>query len=125
MLKRLLTYGHIAIAGLWVTAAVNVGPVRAARPVPRLAEPALLGAGLQWQRATAVIEAALDGFERVKSLQAAAMRQIDATDYALARLIHDLRPAMALPTDVTGLRAVLAEAERTSRGRETAVALAA
>jgi hypothetical protein len=64
-----------------------------------------------------VITAALASFQRVKSLHAAAARQLDSADYALTQLLNDLRPAMALPADVSGLRAVLAEAERTAPER--------
>jgi hypothetical protein len=63
------------------------------------------------------VSAALASVQRAKSLQAAAARQLDSVDYALTQLIHDLRPAMALPADVSGLRAVLAEAEHTAPER--------
>ncbi len=71
-----------------------------------------------WRRATGVLAAAIAGVQRVKTLQAAAARQIDSADYALTQLIHDLRAAMPLPADVSALRAVLAEAERTAPARQ-------
>jgi hypothetical protein len=70
-----------------------------------------------WRRAAGVPAAAIAGVQRVKTLQAAASRQIDSADYALTQLIHDLRAAMPLPADVSALRAVLAEAERTAPER--------
>ena len=59
-----------------------------------------------------MLTAAISSVQRIKTLQAAAARQLDSADYALTQLIQDLRPAMALPADVSALRAVLAEAER-------------
>ena len=70
-----------------------------------------------WHRAAGVLAAAVASFQRVKTLQAAAARQIDSADYALTQLIHDLRQAMPLPADVSALRAILAEAERTAPQR--------
>jgi hypothetical protein len=92
--------------------------IEVAREAPRRVEPAFTAARLtvedHWTRATGIIIAALASFQRIKSLHAAAARQLDSADYALTQLLHDLRPAMALPADVSGLRAILAEAERTA-----------
>lgn len=130
MLFRLAAYKNLALASLSGLSAILVPPEmpwRAPRDAGRVVEPARLSLGDQWQRATAVIAAALASFQRVERLHAAATRQIDSADYALMQLLHDLRPAMALPADVSGLRAVLAEAERTApKGyHEPAAALAA
>jgi hypothetical protein len=119
MLKRYLAYGNIALAGLWAAAlALPELPRRAPREVPRAIEPALQTVGDHWQRAMQIVAAAQAGFKRVQRLQAEAGRQLDAADYALSQLLADLRPAMALPTDVSGLRAILAEAERTAPERQ-------
>jgi hypothetical protein len=125
MLRRLFTYANLATAGLWAALALHDVPARAPRATTRAIEPMRLTLQDHWRRATGVIVASLAAFERVKAFQAAAERQIDAADYALSQLLHDLRPAMALPADVSGLRAVLAEAERTAPVRQRKAALAA
>lgn len=120
MLCRLAACKNLTLAGLSGLSAILVLPEmswRAPRDAGRAVEPVRLGLGDQWQRATAVVAAALASFQQVKSLHAAATRQIDSADYALTQLLQDLRPAMALPADVSGLRAVLAEAERTAPKR--------
>jgi hypothetical protein len=75
-------------------------------------EPVRLTIEEHWQRATATIAAAIAGFHRVQSLQAAAARQIDAADYALQHLLRDLSVAMPIPADGAALRALLAAAEK-------------
>ncbi len=45
-----------------------------------------------WARAIGVLTAAISSVERIKTLQAAAARQLDSADYALTQLIEDLRP---------------------------------
>jgi hypothetical protein len=128
MLRRLAAYRNLALFGLSsLSTAVAFQEItgRAPREVARLAEPLRLTVEDHWRRATGVILAALASFQRVKSLNAAAVRQLDSADYALTQLLHDLRPVMGLPADVSGLRAVLAEAERSSRSRDVRKALAA
>lgn len=118
MLKRYLAYGNIALAGLWATAlALPELPRRAPREMARAIEPVLQTVEDHWQRATEIVTSAQAGFKRVQRLQVEAARQLDAADYALDQLLADLRPAMALPADVSGLRAILAEAERTAPER--------
>lgn len=117
MLRSFCTYGNVALAGLWATLALHEVPARAPRDVARAIEPATLTVEDHWRRATGILTAALSSFQRIKHLQATAARQLDSADYALTQLLHDLRPAMALPADVSGLRAILAEAERTAPER--------
>jgi hypothetical protein len=118
MLRRFFTYGNLALAGsLWTSLALGDVPARAPRDTARAIEPAPLALEDHWRRAAGVLAAAIAGVQRVKTLQAAASRQIDSADYALTQLIHDLRAAMPLPADVSALRAVLAEAERTAPER--------
>jgi hypothetical protein len=104
-------------SSLWPSLALADVPAKVLGNASRAIEPARLTVGDNWRRVTGVTRAALAGFERVKDLQAAAARQLDSADYALTQLLNDLRPAMALPADVSGLRAVLAEAERTAPER--------
>lgn len=82
-----------------------------------MVEPARITAADHWTRVTSVLRSAMERLERIRNLHRAAARQLDSADYALTQLLQDLRPAMALPTDVSGLRAVLAEAERQSSAR--------
>jgi hypothetical protein len=118
MLRRFFTYGNLALAGsLWTSLALGDVPARAPRDAARAIEPARLTLEDHWHRAAGVLAAAIAGVQRVTTLQAAASRQIDSADYALTQLIHDLRAAMPLPADVSALRAVLAEAERTAPDR--------
>jgi hypothetical protein len=125
MLRRFFTYGNLALAGgLWTTLALGDIPARAPRDIARAIEPMRLTIADHWARAIGVLTAAISSVERIKTLQAAAARQLDSADYALTQLIEDLRPAMALPADVSALRAVLAEAERKPPARVRA-ALAA
>jgi hypothetical protein len=117
MLRQLAAHKSVMLAGLSrLTTALAL--IEVAREAPRRVEPAFTAARLtvedHWTRATGIIIAALASFQRIKSLHAAAARQLDSADYALTQLLHDLRPAMALPADVSGLRAILAEAERTA-----------
>jgi hypothetical protein len=116
MLRSLFAYGTLA-GSLWPSLALADVPGRVLGNASRAIEPVRLTVGDNWRRVTGVTIAALAGFERVKSLQEAAARQLDSADYALTQLLNDLRPAMALPADVSGLRAVLAEAERTAPER--------
>jgi hypothetical protein len=122
MIRSFFTYTNLALAGFW---ALHDVPARAPRVMSRAIEPMRMTIEDHWQRATGVIRAAVAGFERVKALQAAAGRQIDAADYALTQLMHDLRTVMPLPADISGLRAVLAEAERSAPARRESKALAA
>jgi hypothetical protein len=116
MLRNVFAYGTLA-GSLWTSLALGDVPARAPSDASRSVEPLGLAVADHWQRASGVITAALASFQRVKSLHAAAARQLDSADYALTQLLNDLRPAMALPADVSGLRAVLAEAERTAPER--------
>lgn len=129
MLRRLAAYKNIALLGLSslsTAVALQEFSGRASRETVRIVEPLRVSVEDHWRRATGVIIAALASFQRIKSLNAAAARQLDSADYALTQLLHDLRPVMGLPADVSGLRAVLAEAERTSPRRvDKANALAA
>jgi hypothetical protein len=115
-LLRNFAYGTLA-GSLWTSLALADVPARAPSDASRSVEPVGLTVEDCWRRATGVITAALTSFQRVKSLHAAAARQLDSADYALTQLLNDLRPAMALPADVSGLRAILAEAERSSPER--------
>ena len=118
MLRRFFTYGNLALAGsLWTTLALGDVPARAPRDTARTIEPMRMTIADHWARAIGVLTAAISSVERIKTLQAAAARQLDSADYALTQLIEDLRPAMALPADVSALRAVLAEAERKTPAR--------
>jgi len=117
MLRRFFAYGTLA-GGLWTSLALGEVPARAPRDVSRAIEPVRMTVEDHWHRAVGVLAAAIGGFQRVKTLQAAAARQIDSADYALTQLIHDLRAAMPLPADVSALRAILAEAERTAPQRQ-------
>jgi len=125
MLRRLAAYGNFAVAGFTAALTLHELAGRAPREAARIIEPARLTLEDHWQRVTGVIEAAVASLQRIKSMHAAAARQLDSADYALTQLLHDLRPVMALPTDVSGLRAILAEAERTApRARGKALAAA-
>lgn len=117
MLRRFFAFGTLAPAGLWAALALHEVAVRAPRDAARAIEPVRMTIEDHWRRATGILTAALASFRRIQDLQAAAARQLDSADYALTQLLNDLRPAMALPTDVSGLRAVLAEAERTAPER--------
>jgi hypothetical protein len=113
MLRRFFTYGNLALAGgLWVTLALGDVAARMPRDAARAIEPMRMTIADHWARAIGVLGAAISSVEQIRTLQAAAARQLDSADYALTQLIEDLRPAMALPADVSSLRAVLAEAER-------------
>lgn len=116
MIRSLFTPANYVFASL---AALLPLHGAAARQHPRhsspVVEPKRIAVEDHWSRVTAVLKRAFAKLERVKSLHTAAARQIDSADYALAQLLHDLRPAMALPTDVSGLRAILAEAERATQ----------
>ena len=116
MLCNFFAYGTLA-GSLWTSLALGDVPARSPSDTLRSVEPMGLTVEDCWRRATGVIAAALGSFQRVKSLHEAAARQLDSADYALTQLLNDLRPAMALPADVSGLRAVLAEAERTAPER--------
>ena len=116
MLKRFFAYGALA-GSLWTSLALGEVSARAPRDISRAIEPVRMTIEDHWHRAAGVLAAAVASFQRVKTLQAAAARQIDSADYALTQLIHDLRQAMPLPADVSALRAILAEAERTAPQR--------
>ncbi len=116
MLRRFFTYGALA-GSLWTSLALGEIPARAPRDTSRAIEPVRMTIEDHWRRAACVLAAAIASCQRVKTLQAAAARQIDSADYALNQLIHDLRAAMPLPADVSALRAILAEAERTAPDR--------
>jgi hypothetical protein len=126
---RLITLGrHYTYARLIAAALGNVCERlelqrRAPAAVPQLIEPARPSLEDHWQRATATIMAAVASMTRVKSLQAAAARQIDATDYALQDLLRDLAVAMPIPADGSALRALLAAAgEGRDRSADDAIA---
>jgi hypothetical protein len=117
MLRRFFAYGTLA-GSLWTSLALGEVPARAPRDISRAIEPVRMTVEDHWRRAAGVLAAAIAGVQHVKALQAAAARQIDSADYALTQLIHDLREAMPLPADVSALRAILAEAERTAPQRQ-------
>jgi hypothetical protein len=117
LLRRFFAYGTLA-GSLWTSLALGEVPARAPRDAARAIEPVRMTIEDHWRRAAGVLAAAIAGVQRVKTLQAAAARQIDSADYALTLLIHDLRAAMPLPADVSALRAILAEAERTAPQRQ-------
>lgn len=117
MLKRFFAYGTLA-GGLWTSLALGEIPTRAPRDVSRAIEPVRMSIDEHWRRAAGILSAAIASCQRVKAFQAAAARQLDSADYALTQLIHDLRAAMPLPADVSALRAILAEAERTAPQRQ-------
>lgn len=128
MLRRLAAHKNIILAGLSglsTMLAIDGIVGRAPRQAVRAAEPVRQTVEDHWRRATGTIAAAVAGFQRIKSLHVEAARQLDSADYALTQLLHDLRPAMALPADVSGLRAILAEAERTAPVPRPKAALAA
>ena len=116
MLRRFFAYGTLA-GSLWTSLALGEVSARAPRDISRAIEPLRMTIEDHWRRAAGVLAAAIAGVQRVKTLQAAAARQIDSADYALTQLIHDLRAAMPLPADVSALRAILVEAERTAPQR--------
>ena len=116
MLRRFFAYGTLA-GSLWTSLALGEVPASAPRDTSRAIEPVRMTIEDHWRRAAGVLAAAIASCQRVKTLQAAAARQIDSADYALTQLIHDLRAAMPLPADVSALRAILAEAERTAPQR--------
>lgn len=116
MLRRFIACGTIA-GSIWTSLALGDVVARTPREVARVIERLPMTLEEQWGRITGVIRAAIESFGRIEDLHAAAARQIDAADYALSQLLHDLRAAMPLPADVAALRAVLAEAERTAPRR--------
>lgn len=122
MLRRLAAHKNVVLAGLSslsTAIALHEFSGRAPRTPAMVVEPARLTIKDHWHRVTGVVTTALESFQRIKGLHAAAARQLDSADYALTQLLHDLRPVMALPADVSGLRAILAEAERTAPARMT------
>lgn len=125
MLRSILASAKIAVIGVAAVLPLHEAPVRARRDAAIAAAPKRVRIEDHWQRAIDVLTAAVAGVQRIKSLHVAAARQLDSADYALNQLLQDLRPAMALPTDVSGLRAILAEAERmTPRPRRSALVAA-
>jgi len=123
MLRHIIASGTV-VGGLWASLALGEVPAREPRAVARAIEQLPLSIERQWERVTAIIKAALERINRIVALQAAAARKIDAAEYALSQLLHDLRTAMPLPADVAALRAILAEAERTAPVRRPRVAAA-
>ena len=123
MLRRLAAYRNVAALTLSsVSTAMGLHEIsgisgRAQREAVRLVEPVRVSVEDHWRRAVGVVTVALESFQRIKSLHTSAARQLDSADYALTQLLHDLRPVMGLPADVSGLRAVLAEAERSAPER--------
>ncbi len=120
MLRRLAAYksfAALALSSFSQAASVHEISGRTQREAVRLVEPVRVSVEDHWRRAVCVVTAALESFQRVKSLHTSAARKLDSADYALTQLLHDLRPVMGLPADVSGLRAVLAEAERTAPER--------
>lgn len=115
-IQGLFAFGTFA-GGLCTGLAFADIPPRAASNAARALEPMRLTAEDHWRRATGVLTTALASFQRIKKLQAAAARQLDSADYALTQMLNDLRPVMGLPADVTGLRAILAEADRAAPER--------
>jgi len=125
MLRSILASAKVAAIGFAAVLPMHEAPVRARRDAIVAAAPKRVRVEDHWRRAINVLTAAVAGVQRIKSLHVAAARQLDSADYALNQLLQDLRPAMALPTDVSGLRAILAEAERmTPRARRGTLAAA-
>jgi hypothetical protein len=110
-LGRHYAYARLVGAALWNACERLELQLRAPAPVLQMIEPARLSLEEHWQRATATIMAAIAGMARVRTLQAAAARQIDAADYALQHLLRDLAVAMPIPADGSALRALLAAAQ--------------
>jgi len=125
MLRSILASAKVAVIGFSAALPLHEAPVRTRRDAVVAVAPKRVRIEDHWQRAIDVLTAAVASVQRIKSLHVAAARQLDSADYALNQLLQDLRPAMALPTDVSGLRAILAEAERmTPRVRRGALAAA-
>jgi len=125
MLRSILASAKIAVIGFSAAIPLHGSPVRARRDAVIAVAPKRVRIEDHWHRAIAVLTAAAASFQRIKTLHVAAARQLDSADYALNQLLQDLRPAMALPADVSGLRAILAEAERMApRARHGALAAA-
>jgi hypothetical protein len=124
MLQRYWTLARERVADLSLRVAARARP---SRPVvatePPVATPPL-SVGDRWMRATDAITEAIAGAGRVESLQAAAVDQIDAADYALRHLIAELSTAMPIfAADGSPLRALLATvAEKDSAAKKTLAA---
>lgn len=114
MFRSLIAPAKLTVASLAALLPLPVATAPCARrdELRAVVEPARITAADHWARVTSVLRSAMQRLERIKDLHRTAAQQLDSVDYALTQLLHDLRPAMALPTDVSGLRAVLAEAER-------------
>jgi hypothetical protein len=128
MLRRLAAYRNVALLGLSSLSsalALHELTSRTPREAARIVEPIRVTVEDHWRRATGIVTAALSSFQRIKELHVSAQSHLDSADYALTQLLHDLRPVMGLPADVSGLRAVLAEAERNTRPRRLEEAIAA
>ena len=112
MLELFWTLVHRTAATVCALAATRVRRDQpAAHPshIASPAEPAPLSVPERWARATGIVTAAVAGFSRIDSLQAAAASQIDAADYSLQQLLVELSTAMPiLPADGSVLRALLA-----------------
>ncbi len=99
-------------------------PASILEPIEPPAAPLPLSIEDRWTRATGAVTAAISGFGRVQSLQAAAACQIDAADYTFQRLLEELSFAMPIQTaDGSALRALLATVgERESLAEATLAA---
>jgi hypothetical protein len=110
MLERYWTFAREKVAEVHLLIAARArrpsAPIVEAEPP---AEAAPLSVADRWTRATGAVTAAIAGFGRIESLQAAAASQIDAADYTLQRLLGELSTVMPiLPADGSALRALLA-----------------
>jgi hypothetical protein len=76
----------------------NVKPhLASVAPAKTSAPSARSGGGTQWQRIAAVIEGGIAAGRRTVALHAEALTQIDAAEFALSTIVHDLSEIMSLP----------------------------
>src|SRR4029078_4284502 len=88
MLRRIFTYGNLALGGLWAMLALHEVPVRAPRDTSRVIEPVLMTIEDHWRRAAGILSAAVTSFQRIRTLQAAAPRQNGPPHHALTHVLH-------------------------------------
>jgi hypothetical protein len=112
MLERFWRFADEKAAALRRHVAELARAYRPAVVVEVPAEVAPLPVEDRFTRATGALTAAISGFARIESLQAAATSQLDAADYALQRLLEELGMAMPIrAADGSELRALLATVE--------------
>lgn len=114
---------HLA-SGLVCDAQALLGllPLQPARRLSPAAAPRRLTAEEHFAHSGDIVASAKIGLKRVADYQSSAADHIDAAEYALRRMLGELATAMQLPIDGAPLRAVLAEAARTSSIAKTATA---